>query len=52
MTASLIAGLRRQCGGPRDGALLRFALGEALRDAGQLQAAIDDIAQALTTTAS
>ena len=47
MTASLIAGLRRQCGGPRDGALLRFALGEALRDAGELSAAIDELHRAL-----
>jgi len=30
-----IAALRRQLDGPRDGALLRFALGRALLDAGQ-----------------
>ena len=47
MTASLIAGLRRQCGGPRDGALLRFALGEALRVAGELPAAMDELRRAL-----
>lgn len=47
MTAPLIEGLRRQCGGPRDGALLRFALGEALRDAGDLPAAIDELRRAL-----
>ncbi|MEO8748287.1 MAG: tetratricopeptide repeat protein [Rhodanobacter sp.] len=47
MTAVFITGLRRQCGGPRDGALLRFALGEALRDAGDLPAAIDELRHAL-----
>lgn len=31
--AARIAGLRQQCGGPRDGALLRHALGAALLDA-------------------
>jgi len=29
-----IAALRAQCGGPRDGALLRFSLGSALLEAG------------------
>jgi Tfp pilus assembly protein PilF len=29
-----IAALRAQCGGPRDGALLRFSLGNALLDGG------------------
>ena len=31
MTTPQIANLRRQCDGPRDGALLRFALANALR---------------------
>lgn len=47
MTTPLIEALRRQCGGPRDGALVRFALGEALRDAGELPAAIDELHRAL-----
>jgi len=37
---ALIAGLRSQCGGPRDGALLRYALGNALLEAGDAAAAI------------
>jgi len=47
MTPPVLADLRRQCGGPRDGALLRFALGEALRAAGDLPAAIDELRRAL-----
>jgi len=47
MSSPPIDNLRRQCGGPRDGALLRFALGEALRDAGDLPAAIDELRRAL-----
>lgn len=47
MSSPSIDSLRRQCGGPRDGALLRFALGEALRDAGDLTAAIDELRHAL-----
>lgn len=39
MNASLIASLRAQCGGPRDGALLRFSLGKALLDTGDHLAA-------------
>ena len=34
MNADAIARLRGMCGGPRDGALLRFALGNALLAAG------------------
>jgi Tfp pilus assembly protein PilF len=30
MASTLIEGLRKQAGGPRDGALLRFSLGNAL----------------------
>ncbi|MBN8712531.1 MAG: bacterial transcriptional activator domain-containing protein [Xanthomonadales bacterium] len=47
MSPPSIDSLRRQCDGPRDGALLRFALGEALRDAGDLPAAIDELRRAL-----
>ncbi len=47
MSSPSITALRRQCGGPRDGALLRFALGEALRDAGQWSEAIDELRRAL-----
>ncbi|OZB60101.1 MAG: hypothetical protein B7X33_01900 [Lysobacterales bacterium 13-68-4] len=39
MNAGRIAALRDQCGGPRDGALLRFSLGSALLDAGDANAA-------------
>ncbi|MDO1529813.1 tetratricopeptide repeat protein [Fulvimonas sp. R45] len=42
-----IDGLRAQCGGPRDGALLRFALGGALLDAGDAAAAVAELRQAL-----
>jgi predicted Zn-dependent protease len=47
MNAALIANLRQQCGGPRDGALLRFSLGNALLAAGESQAAIDELRRAL-----
>ncbi|BBD78833.1 hypothetical protein [Aerosticca soli] len=43
-----IAHLRAQCGGPRDGAMLRFALGCALLDDGQAPAAVAELAQAVT----
>ena len=46
MSAARIASLRQQCGGPRDGALLRFALGSALLDDGQTQAAADELRRA------
>jgi Tfp pilus assembly protein PilF len=39
--------LRAQCGGPRDGALLRFALGNALLNAGDHGAAVVELRQAL-----
>lgn len=48
MTTPQIANLRRQCDGPRDGALLRFALANALRDAGDLPAAIDQFQRAVS----
>lgn len=38
-----IARLRVQCGGPRDGALLRFALGQALLAAGDAPAAATEL---------
>lgn len=47
MSAALIASLRQQCNGPRDGALLRFSLGNALLADGELQAAIDELRRAL-----
>lgn len=46
MNAALIANLRQQCGGPRDGALLRFSLGNALLAAGDANAAIDELRRA------
>lgn len=46
MSAEQIANLRRQCGGPRDGALLRFSLGSALLTAGEHAAAIDELRRA------
>jgi len=47
VTTPRIADLRQQCGGPRDGALLRFALASALRDAGDLPAAIEQFRHAV-----
>jgi Tfp pilus assembly protein PilF len=47
MNASLIASLRQQCGGPRDGALLRFSLGNALLSGGDAAAAMDELRRAL-----
>lgn len=44
---ALIANLRGQCGGPRDGALLRYALGNALLEAGDLAAATEELRHAL-----
>ncbi len=34
LDANLVARLRAQLGGPRDGAMLRFALGSALLESG------------------
>ena len=48
MNAALIAGLRAQCGGPRDGALLRFSLGNALLDQGDHVAAAEELRRALS----
>ncbi len=45
--SALIDNLRRQCGGPRDGALLRFSLGNALLGEGAVAAAIAELERAL-----
>ncbi|WP_049623677.1 hypothetical protein [Frateuria defendens] len=47
MSSPLIAGLRAQLGGPRDGALLRFSLGSALLGEGQAAEAADALQQAV-----
>ncbi|TAL82852.1 MAG: tetratricopeptide repeat protein [Rhodanobacter sp.] len=47
MSAALIASLRQQCGGPRDGALLRFSLGNALHADGENAEAIVELRRAL-----
>lgn len=43
----LVTNLRRQCGGSRDGALLRFSLGNALLGEGRAADAIEPFTQAL-----
>jgi predicted Zn-dependent protease len=48
VSPSLIESLRAQCGGPRDGALLRFSLGNALLNAGNHAEAIEALRQAVT----
>ncbi len=45
--AATIANLRKQCDGPRDGALLRFSLGNALLAEGDVAAAIDELRRAV-----
>ncbi|MGO4703794.1 tetratricopeptide repeat protein [Dyella sp. 2RAB6] len=47
MNAALIANLRAQCGGPRDGALLRFSLGNALLSEGDVAAAAEELRHAV-----
>jgi predicted Zn-dependent protease len=47
MNEALIANLRAQCGGPRDGALLRFSLGNALLGAGDAAGAAIELKQAV-----
>lgn len=42
-----IANLRAQCNGPRDGALLRYALGNALLDTGDAAMAAEEFRHAL-----
>jgi Tfp pilus assembly protein PilF len=44
---ALIASLRAQCGGPRDGALLRFSLGNALLKQGDHAAATEEFRRAV-----
>ncbi|GFZ87119.1 tetratricopeptide repeat protein [Dyella caseinilytica] len=48
MNAALIAGLRAQCNGPRDGALLRFSLGNALLEQGDHTAATEEFRRAVS----
>jgi Tfp pilus assembly protein PilF len=43
MSSERVTSLRQQCGGPRDGALLRFSLGSALLSEGDVAAAIDEL---------
>lgn len=45
--STLIDNLRRQCEGPRDGALLRFSLGNALLGEGDAAAAVVELERAL-----
>jgi predicted Zn-dependent protease len=47
MNAALLASLRAQCGGPRDGALLRFSLGNALLGEGQATEAVAELRRAV-----
>lgn len=47
MNEERIASLRLQCGGPRDGALLRFSLGSALLGDGDTRAAMDELRRAV-----
>jgi predicted Zn-dependent protease len=44
---ALVAGLRAQCGGPRDGALLRFSLGNVLLGQGDTAEAADELRRAV-----
>ena len=48
MSADLIARLRAQLGGPRDGALLRFSLGTALLSHGDAIGAVAALREAIT----
>lgn len=52
MNDALIAGLRKQCDGPRDGALLRFSLANALLDAGDAATAVAECRGALAFDAT
>jgi Flp pilus assembly protein TadD len=52
MNEALIAGLRKQCGGPRDGALLRFSLGNALLEQGEHAAAVEEFRRAVSFDAN
>jgi predicted Zn-dependent protease len=48
MNETLIANLRTQLGGPRDGAMLRYSLGNALLEAGDAADAVLQLREALT----
>ena len=48
MNDDAVERLRHLCGGPRDGALLRMSLANALIASGQAQAAVTELRQALT----
>ena len=48
MSSDAIARLRARCGGPRDGALLRFALGQALLATGDAAAAANELRAAVS----
>lgn len=48
MNETLIANLRTQLGGPRDGAMLRYSLGNALLEAGDPAEAVLQLREALT----
>ena len=48
MNAALIASLRAQCDGPRDGALLRFSLGSALLEQDDHIAAAEEFRRAVS----
>jgi Tfp pilus assembly protein PilF len=52
VNAALIAGLRAQCNGPRDGALLRFSLGNALLEQGDHVAAAEELRRAVSFDAN
>ncbi|RDS82208.1 tetratricopeptide repeat protein [Dyella monticola] len=45
--SALIDTLRAQCGGPRDGALLRFSLGNALLSEGDNAGAVEELRRAV-----
>ncbi|MEO8010441.1 MAG: tetratricopeptide repeat protein [Dokdonella sp.] len=47
MTSDLVTNLRKQIGGPRDGALLRFSLGNAMLAGGDPAAAVIELRAAL-----
>lgn len=45
--SALIDNLRKQCDGPRDGAMLRFSLGNALLGEGDAAAAVEELQRAV-----
>ncbi|TBR36500.1 MULTISPECIES: tetratricopeptide repeat protein [Dyella] len=45
--STMIDNLRAQCGGPRDGALLRFSLGNALSGEGRHAEAVEELRRAV-----